>query len=177
MLVCINVNLQRFNNDFVVFGTDESFFKFMQVTSDKRDFSQTYYYITNFILIFTKVFFAIFFLVGSGRFSPICYHPCQVMIFNVMSFVKPPLSCFLRAISSWACSIRKAEVLAQRVDNFLQINQLFKRFHCVIIVSRIRPPLMNLTKQFAGEILACWLKRQHVKLLRHPDTFHDFVAN
>ena len=76
------------------------------------------------------------------------------MIFNVMSFVKAAFILLFTRHFLLDLLCRKAKILAQRVNDFLQISQLFERFITLIIVQRYFVRfLMNLTEQFATKFL------------------------
>ena len=78
----------------------------------------------------------------------------QIMIFNVMSFVKAALILLFTRHFLLNLLYRKAKILAQRVNDFLQISQLFERFITLIIVQRnfVRL-LVNLAEQLAAKLL------------------------
>lgn len=86
------------------------------------------------------------------------FHPStiirQVMIFNVMSFVKASFILLFTRHFPLNLFYRKSKILTQCVNHFLQISQFFERFIMLIIVQRYFVRfLMNLTEQFAAKFL------------------------
>lgn len=76
------------------------------------------------------------------------------MIFNVMSFVKAAFILLFTHHFLLDLFYRKAKILAQRVNDFLQISQLFERFIALIIAQRnFVCLLVNFAKQLAAKFL------------------------
>ena len=76
------------------------------------------------------------------------------MIFNVMSFVKAAFILLFTRHFLLDLLYRKAKILAQRVNDFLQISQLFERLITLIIVQwNFICLLMNLAEQLAAKFL------------------------